>query len=116
MLNPDRNIGQKKKLMKKVNITSDFIKSYISDDAFLKRGYFTDANDVSLKTGMYGVNFNHTAVANLPDRVTYGSMIVFNGSGLVDGNPIVNILFAGSGAIYIRHKWHILDFHPWKEI
>ena len=103
--------------MKKVKLTSEIIKNHISDESFFKREYFQDANDTSLQSGIHGINFNAVQSINLPNGVTYGSMIVFNGDGLSDtGNPIFQILISGNGFIFIRSKWHVQNFSEWRPL
>ncbi len=103
--------------MKKKILTQNAVLSILGDSIFVKNQHFNDANDTSLKSGMYGINFNVVNSLNLPADVTYGSMLVFNGNGLGDGgNPIVQLVISGFGKMYFRDKWSNSPFREWKVV
>lgn len=73
-----------------------------------------DANDTSLKSGIYGVNADHHP-SGAP--CSYGCLIVFNGRDTAQGgDPVVQIAVGNGCAIWVRMKWHIFNWTDWRPI
>lgn len=104
--------------MKKTTISKTLIGSVLGNSAFQKYGALYDANDTSLKTGIYGINRDSIpSVTNIPESVNYGMMIVFSGEqGINLGTTIHQVIVQSNGDIFVRAKFHTYQFMAWRKI
>lgn len=85
---------------------------------FMKRLNHYDLNDVSLESGIYGLNFSfENAPSNESSQVGTGMIIIFNGKGLsFGGDPILQIAVNYIGeVIRFRTNW-VGIWYDWKTI
>ena len=74
-----------------------------------------DMNDVTLKTGVYGINADGGTVSNNTSGVSFGMLIVFNGQyTAIGGNPIFQIAISNGGSYKTRFKWASDGWTTWK--
>lgn len=90
-------------------------KDALFEDVFTNRGDLRDIDDATLKSGIYGINFDSYPGSGSP--YVYGGLIVFNGYGTATaGNPILQMVFNNVGVVSIRVKWWTSPWTDWRPI